>query len=108
MTKAVNNSFGDIIRYNRENYKLPLRKVAAELDIDTSTLSKIEKNQRCANKQQVIKLAKLFGISEKDLLINWLSEKIAHDLRYEKNVAEILKKTANKVGHYKKLDKDLK
>ena len=44
-------SFGEFIRILREDANLPLRKVAFELDIDTSTLSKIEKNERNANEQ---------------------------------------------------------
>lgn len=39
-------SFGEYIRHLREEKKLPLRKVAAQLDIDTSTLSKVEKGDR--------------------------------------------------------------
>lgn len=38
-----NESFGDFIRKSREIKKLPLRKVAAHLDIDQSTLSKAER-----------------------------------------------------------------
>jgi len=39
-------TFGEYIRRLREEKKLPLRKVAAQLDIDTSTLSKVERGDR--------------------------------------------------------------
>jgi transcriptional regulator with XRE-family HTH domain len=39
-------TFGEIIRKLREDHNMPLRKLAAALDIDQSTLSKIETNQR--------------------------------------------------------------
>ena len=39
-------TFGEYIRKLREDKQLPLRKVAAALDIDTSILSKIERNER--------------------------------------------------------------
>jgi cytoskeletal protein RodZ len=38
------NTFGGYLRGLRESKGLPLRKVAAQLDIDTSILSKIERN----------------------------------------------------------------
>jgi cytoskeletal protein RodZ len=41
-------TFGEYIRKSREELGLPLRKVAAALDIDTSILSKIERNERRA------------------------------------------------------------
>ena len=39
-------SFGEIIKKFREEKNLPLRVVAKEVSIDTSTLGKIEKNER--------------------------------------------------------------
>jgi transcriptional regulator with XRE-family HTH domain len=47
------DSFGEYLREQRENKGLPLRKVAAELDIDTSILSKIERNEREATKEML-------------------------------------------------------
>ena len=44
------NSFGEYLRDKREQAGLPLRKIAAELDIDTSVLSKIERGERTALK----------------------------------------------------------
>ncbi len=42
-------TFGELIRKLRERNGLPIRKVAAHLDIDPSTLSKIERDERSAN-----------------------------------------------------------
>ena len=42
-TIKMKKSFGELIRELRENEGLPLRKVAAFIDIDASTLSKIER-----------------------------------------------------------------
>ena len=44
----INETFGEYIKKAREIIKLPLRKVAAHLDIDTSTLSKVERGERPA------------------------------------------------------------
>jgi len=51
------NSFGEYLRNRREKLGLPLRKVAAELDIDTSILSKIERSERVASKEMLPTLA---------------------------------------------------
>ena len=44
---------GEIIRHLREKKELPLRKIAALLDIDTSFYSKIERNERKDRKSVV-------------------------------------------------------
>jgi transcriptional regulator with XRE-family HTH domain len=44
-----NVTFGDNIRKRREEIELPLREVAAYLDIDTSTLSNVERGERHAS-----------------------------------------------------------
>ena len=45
------NSFGEYLRNSREQLGLPLSKAAAELNIDTSILSKIERSERLATKE---------------------------------------------------------
>ncbi len=70
------NQFGQIIRNLRLENELPLRKIAAYLDIDQAILSKIEKGQRKASKTQVLELSRFFKLKSDELLINWLSDKI--------------------------------
>lgn len=77
------NSLGETIRKLREEKELPLRTVAAYLDIDQAILSKIERGQRNANREQVIKLAEFFKIKENDLLISWLSDKLVYEVAGE-------------------------
>lgn len=75
MTKNVKsdsfkiNSLGEVIRELREHHELPLRTVAAYLDIDQAILSKIERGQRKASREQVLKLAEYFKINAEELLI---------------------------------------
>jgi cytoskeletal protein RodZ len=47
------NSFGEYLRNKLEQLGLPLKKVAAELDIDTSNLRKIERSERVSTKEMV-------------------------------------------------------
>jgi transcriptional regulator with XRE-family HTH domain len=60
------NSFGEYLRNKREQQGLSLRKVAAELDIDTSILSKIERNERMATKEMLPTLSKTLEVQEKE------------------------------------------
>ena len=62
-------SLGETIRKLREEKELPLRTVAAFLDIDQAILSKIERGQRKSSREQVVKLAEYFEVKENDLLV---------------------------------------
>ena len=94
-------SFGEHIRALREKQGLPLRKVAAVLDIDPSTLSKIERGERYANKGMLPLLAQLFNESEKDLGLILMSDKVAYDLIQEENTDRILKVAEEKIKYLK-------
>ncbi len=90
-------SIGEQIRKLREDQGLPLRKVAAVLDIDQSILSKIERGERKASKEQVIQIAKIFNVDEKELLINYLSDRVLYDLRNEDLATDALKVAEKKI-----------
>ncbi|MGE4541740.1 MAG: helix-turn-helix domain-containing protein [Bacteroidales bacterium] len=82
--------FGLYIRTLREQAKLPLRKLASSLDIDQSTLSKIERGERQFTSEMVPKLAKVFSIEYKDLQIMFLKEKLLSDLTNQDFAIEAL------------------
>lgn len=100
MSKQNNTSFGEYIRQLREDRNLPLRKIAAELDIDTSTLSKIEKNERNASEQIIEKLSEIFAIDKADLKVRYLSDKITYQLLNEEDGIEILKVAEQKIKYH--------
>lgn len=75
--------------------------MAAELDIDTSTLSKIEKNERNANEQIIEGLSKIFNIEISVLKVHYLSDKITYQLLDEENGIEILKVAEQKIKYHK-------
>lgn len=101
MTKII-ESIGVTLRSLREENQMPLRKVAHALDIDQSYLSKIERNERLATKEQIVLLAEFFKVDAKDLLIQHNSDRIFYDMREEKNSKEILKVAKEKIKQYKK------
>ena len=94
-------SLGETLKSAREEKEMILRKVAAEVDIDQSLISKFEKNERKPTKEQIIRLANFYGLSENDLIINWYSEKIAEELKYTESTSEILKVAEEKIKYYK-------
>lgn len=98
------NKFGNKIRKLRTSKNLPLRKLAAFLDIDTSILSKIERGQRSASREMVLKIAAFFEIESQILLNEFLSDKIAYMIYDENNCDEILKLAEAKVEYLKKTD----
>ena len=96
------DSFGNRIKQLREQQELPLRTVAAYLDIDEAILSKIEHGHRKATREQVVQLAKYFKADEKDLLVVWLSDKLADEIQDEDLASQALKAAQKKVDFLKK------
>jgi len=72
--------FGEYIRKLREDKQLPLRKVAAALDIDTSVLSKIERNERKPTSEMIPVLAETLDKTEKEIPITYIKFFILNDL----------------------------
>ena len=103
---TTKKSFGEHIKSLREEHKLPLRKVASVLDIDPSTLSKIERGERTANKEMLPILAELFSENEKELSLILFSDKVAYQIIDEENHNEILKVAEEKIKYLK--NKNLK
>jgi HTH-type transcriptional regulator, competence development regulator len=99
------NTVGEIIRKLREEREMPLRKLAALLDIDQSTLSKIERNERNANEEMITKIAQIFNTDFKSLKVNLLSDRIAYDLLDETLSNEVLKVAEAKIAYLKKSKK---
>jgi HTH-type transcriptional regulator, competence development regulator len=96
---SIMNNFGQKIRNLRHSNALLLRHVAAAIDIDQALLSKIERGERVATKNQVISLAKYYMIDERELLTIWLGEKIAYEIKDE-DVADDALKIAEETIHY--------
>jgi len=82
--------FGTYIRTLRENTNLPLRKLASYLDIDQSTLSKIERGERQFTSEMIPEIAKVFEIEYKELQVMFLKEKLLNDLSNEKYALEAI------------------
>lgn len=91
-----------LLKELRENKGLLLRQVAAAIEVDTAMISKFEKGERKPTREQLINLAKVFEIDEKELLLNYFSDKIAFDLKDEDFAKEALKIAGKKIDLFKK------
>ena len=91
------NSFGEYLRNRREQLGLPLRKVAAELDIDTSILSKIERSERMATKEMLPTLAKTLEVQEREIQIEFIQSTILSELGVLEFLTDGLKNVLKKI-----------
>lgn len=98
----LEKTFGETVRKLRDERQLRLREVADALKIDISTLAKIEKNTRKPTKQVIEKLAMYFSVSEKDLMVAFISDSVAYQVMDEEEFAtEVLKVAEQKVQYLK-------
>ncbi len=104
--KSINiQNTGDIIRKLREDRQLPLRKIAALLDIDTSYYSKIERREKKATREQIHLLENFFEVEKNSLMIPFLSEKIYYEISEEDCADQVLKVAEARVKYEKKSGK---
>jgi transcriptional regulator with XRE-family HTH domain len=75
---------GKRIKELREDKGLVQRQLAAGLEIDTPMYSKIERGERKAKREQVIKLAKMLNTDKDDLLTLWLAGQVFEIVKDEK------------------------
>ena len=101
MSKLIHKTFGETLRKLREDRDMPLRKLASILEIDQSTLSKIERNERKAGKELIEKISDVFNIKEKELRINFMSDIVAYELMNEEHSIDILKVAEEKLEYLK-------
>jgi transcriptional regulator with XRE-family HTH domain len=100
MCDKIITSFGEHIRRLRETSGLPIRKIAAQLDIDPSLLGKIERNERHPTKELISRIAKVFDQNEKYLIKLFISDQFAYKILKEDEIdLEILKITEEKVKY---------
>ena len=92
---------GQIVRAKRESLGLLLRQVASYLDIDQAILSKIERNERKPSKDNIIKLAEILKLDKEDLLVQFMSEKIAYEIADEDCASKVLKVAEQKINYIK-------
>jgi transcriptional regulator with XRE-family HTH domain len=94
------NYFGQRVRELREKREVLLRQIAAQLEVDTALLSKIERGDRNASRDQVVKIAEFLKVDLDELLTLWLADKVESAIGGERKIAldamDIVKKKFKK------------
>ncbi len=88
--------FGTKIRRLRVERKMVQRELAEQLNIDTPMFSKIELGVRRAKRSQVVQLAKLLHVSEKELLTLWLADSVLNAVKDDRELGLAALKVAKK------------
>jgi len=91
--------FGDIIRSSREAKGMLLRQLSALIEVDSAILSKIERGERKARREHVVKIAKALELDEREILIEYLSEIIAYEILEEDSANYVLKVAESKIEY---------
>ena len=79
-TLKKHTSFGELLRSLREETGQTLKTVAKNLQMDTSLLAKIERNERHPTKQIISQVAEYFNVDKKELQSEFLSDQIAYKI----------------------------
>lgn len=67
---------GKKLKELRQAKGLVQRQVAANLDVDTAYISKMESNEKPVSRQHLKKLSVMLDIGEEELLTIWLADKL--------------------------------
>ena len=92
--------FIERIKQIREECKLPQRKLAEALDIDSATYCKLEKGERRVKREQVIIIAELLQADQNELLTLLLADQltavVAEETGLSNKALDIAKQNINK------------
>lgn len=81
---------GEKTRELRVANNVLLRQLAAQLDMDTALLSKMERGDRAFRKEDLVKIASIFKVSDRELLTLWLADRVLRIIEEESNQREAL------------------
>ena len=98
-------TIGQTLRELRESNGFLLREVGAAISIDPTLLSKIERGDRMPTKEQVKLLSDFYQDNKNDVIIAWLSDKLAYEIQDEELGIDAMKVAEKKV-QYRKLQKE--
>lgn len=94
-------TIGQILRNKRQELGLLLRQVSAYVDIDQAILSKIERNERKPTKEMLGRLAEILKLDKDELMIQFISDKIAYEIANEDCANIALKVAERKIKYLK-------
>lgn len=96
--KNISLSVGTLFRNKREEKGLLVRQVAAVTELDQAVISRIENGDRLPTKEQLMKLAGLYGLDQKQMLSQWLAEKLVRDYGDEPGAPEAFREARKQIN----------
>ena len=94
--------FADKIKQLREQNNLLQRQLSAALEIDNGLSSKIERGERRAKREQVVKLAEILKVDQEELLTLWLADQVYTVVKGENNANKVLNVVQENMVEYGK------
>jgi len=94
--------FAGKIKQLREEKQLLQRQISAALEMDNALYCKIERGDRIARREQVIKLAELLDTDKEELLKFWLADKVYDIVGEEDGANDVLNIVAESIVEYKR------
>lgn len=101
ITSKMKQTFGEYIKKLRTDKSLTLTKLAAQLDMDSANLSKIENNKRDFDEKRLEKLSMVFDLEISKLRDELFSEKFAKKIYSNCCSEKALELAEEKVKYYK-------
>ena len=95
----VGKTIGTILRELRNEKGLLLREVGAQLSIDPTILSKIERNARMPTREQIKVLANFYKEQKNEVIIAWLSDKLVNEVQDEDLALRAIQVAEEKVAY---------
>ena len=92
----------DKIKQLREQNNLLQRQLSAALEIDSGLYSKIERGERRAKREQVVKLAEILKVDQEELLTLWLADQVYTVVKGENNANKVLNVVQENMVEYGK------
>ena len=101
LTSRMETSFGEYLRKLRTENGMTLTQLAAQLELDSANLSKIENRKREFDEKRLEKLATVFSLKLDDIKTEFFSDLFAKKI-YENNCSmETLMVAEEKVNYLK-------
>jgi transcriptional regulator with XRE-family HTH domain len=100
----MKETFGKYIRLLRTDRGMTLTQLAAQLDMDSANLSKIENNKREFDEKRLAKLASVFDLNLERIKDELFSEKFAKQIYSNCCSERALELAEQKVKYYRQLN----
>ena len=96
--KALNH----LLKELRQNKELSIKEAAKAIKIDNSLLSRFESGSRRPTKKQLLALSELYKVSPKELILQWLSEKLYLEIKDEEFGLEAIRLAESRAAYKNK------